>query len=182
MKTTGRTALCLLLALLLVAGGLLYGARKGWQAEADGVSALYAAEGGLRAMLALRAADASNLLQVAARHLPPGDELLSALSGARDTLGREEASLSEKYAANRRLTQAVEALSPALAQSDSFPEDTRDQNYVTTLTQALNSYEGSGAAQAYNEAAEAFNRRKGRSPSGLAAGLMGVPDAPLFAQ
>lgn len=181
MKSTGRTFLSLLLALGLVVFGFLWGARKGWQGEADALSGQYAAEGGLQNLLELRAADASNLLKVAGRYLTPQDSAYAAVASARDVLRNSKASLPQKFAANQALTGAVSSLAAALRSDSAFTQSVRDQNYLTSLSQALASYNESAAAQAYNQAAEGFNRRKDASLSGMAASLLGVSDAPLFA-
>jgi hypothetical protein len=181
MKNTGRTILCLLVALALVLGGISWGARKGWQAEAAQLQAQYMAEGGLKNMLELRAADASNLLKVAGRYMGTQDAPYAAVASARDTLKSESASLPEKCKANQSLTQGVNDLAQALSPIPAFQASVRDQNYLTSLREALLSYNETAVAQSYNEAAADYNQRKRESPSGLAAGFLGIEDAPLFA-
>ncbi len=180
MKHTGRTFFCLLIALALVLGSLAWGARKGWQAEAQNHTNLYEQESGLKSSLALRAADASNLLKVAERHLSKQDSQFQAVASARDVLKDERIALPERCRANQTLSLAVDALTQALQAKSSFQESVRDQNYLMSLSQSLLSYNQSGAAQAYNNAAEDYNQRKRNSLSGIVAGYLGIEDAPLF--
>ena len=180
MKHTGRTFFCLLIALALVLGSLAWGARKGWQAEGQELANMYEKDGGLKSLLALRAADASNLLAVARRHLNKQDERILAVAAARDVLNRDTASLSEKHAANQNLTGAVGALSQALQALPALSEDTKDWNYVISLTKALEVYDDGDAADAYNDAAKEYNRNLQQSFSGWFAVLTGVPKAQLF--
>ncbi len=180
MKHTGRTFFCLLVALALVLGSLAWGARKGWQAEAQELQKMYEQEGGLKSLLALRAADASNLLAVAKRHLDKQDDRLKAVADARDVLNNGSASLHKKYDANQSLTEAVGALSGALKDSASLQADTKDWNYVVSLTKALEVYDDGDAVNAYNNAAREFNSNLQQSFSGWFAALMGIQSADLF--
>lgn len=181
MKKTSHTFLCVVLAILLVAGGLGFGARRGWQEEKDKVQAAYASETGLKAVLELRAADAHNLQVVAGRHLDASHPLIKALNAARETLLRQDASLSQKYRADQDLSRAVEQLEKELSTLPSMKDSVRDQNYLTTLTGEMNSLSQNAAIQAYNQAAEDYNRRRQMSLSGFFAGFMGVGDAQVFA-
>ena len=70
MKNLLTTALCALLALLLVLFGLGWGAGRGWQEEYARLEEKYLD------MKALEAAVAANLQKVALRYLPQGDEHL----------------------------------------------------------------------------------------------------------
>ncbi len=180
MKHTGRTFFCLLIALALVLGSLAFGARKGWLAEAQELDRLYEQEGGLKSLLELRAADASNLLAVAGRHLDKQDEHIIAVASARDVLRSGSASLSKKYKANQSLTETVGALSQKLKAQKPLQDDVKDWNYVTSLTKALEVYAGGDAVAAYNAAARAYNRSLQESFSGWFAALTGVSRAELF--
>ena len=180
MKHTGRTFFCLLIALALVLGSLAWGAQKGWQREAQELANMYQQEGGLKSLLELRAADASNLLSVAKRHLNKQDERLQAVASARDVLRSDSASLHKKYEANQSLTEAVSSLSSTFNESASLKADTKDWNYVISLTKALEVYADGDAVSAYNDAASEYNRNMQQSFSGWFAALMGVRKAELF--
>jgi hypothetical protein len=180
MKHTGRTFLCLLISLALVLGSLAWGARKGWQAESQDIQKLYAQEGGLSSMLDLRAADASNLIAVAKRHVDKQDESLKAVTDARDVLRSGSASLSQKYDANQSLTGAADALSKELQGKTSLQEDTKDWNYVISLTKALEVYADGDAVNAYNSASREYNKNLAQSFSGWFAMLTGVHKVELF--
>ncbi len=180
MKNAGRTFLCLLIALALVLGGLVYGARKGWTAKAQEITKMVDQEGGLKSILLLRATDAGNLLVVAKRHLDKEDARIQAVAEARDVLKSESSSLSQKHAANQALTDAVEALAGALKEQPSLQNDTKDWNYVISLTKALDVYLDGDAVSAYNDAAGAYNNGLRESFSGWFAMLTGVPQMQLF--
>jgi hypothetical protein len=180
MKKTGRTFLCLLIALALVLGSLAWGARKGWQAQAREIQKMYEQEGGLANLLELRAADASNLLAVARRYLDKQDERLKAVTDSRDVLRSGSASLNEKYDANQALSESVGALSQALKDQKPLADDTKDWNYVVSLTKALEVYEAGDAVNAYNNAAQEYNKNLQQSFSGWFAMLTGVRKVELF--
>jgi hypothetical protein len=180
MKNTGRTFLCLLIALALVLGSLAWGARKGWQAQAQELQKMYEQEGGLKNLLELRAADASNLLAVARRYLDKQDERLKAVTDSRDILRSDSAPLYEKFDANQALTEAVGALSQTLKDQKPLADDTKDWNYVVSLTKALEVYDEGDAVSAYNNAAHEYNKNLQQSFSGWFAELTGVHEAELF--
>jgi hypothetical protein len=180
MKNTGRTYLCLLIALALVLGSLAWGARKGWQAQAQELQKMYEQEGGLQNLLELRAADASNLLAVARRYLDKQDDRLQSVTNARDVLHSSSASLNEKYDANQSLTEAMGALSQALRNQKSLQDDTKDWNYVVSLVKALEVYDDGDAVNVYNNAAREYNKNLQQSFSGWFAMLMGADRAELF--
>ncbi len=180
MKNTGRTFLCLLIALALVLGSLAWGARKGWQAEAQELQKMYEQEGGLSNLLELRASDASNLLAVARRYLDKQDNRLKAVMDSRDILRSDSKPLYEKYDANQALTEAVGALSQALKDQKPLQDDTKDWNYVVSLVKALEVYDEGDAVNAYNNAAEEYNKNLQQSFSGWFAMLTGVRKAELF--
>ena len=180
MKNTGRTFLCLLVAFALVMGSLAWGAHKGWQAEAQDLQRMYEQEGGLQNLLELRAADASNLLAVARRYLDKQDDRLKTVAESRDILRSGSEPLNKKYDANQALTESVGALSQALQAQKPLADDTKDWNYVVSLTKALEVYDEGDAVNAYNNAAGEYNKNLQQSFSGWFAMLTGVRKAELF--
>ncbi len=181
MKNTGRTFICLLIAFILIIGGIAFGASKGWKAEAQDLEMLYEKDGGLKNLLDLRAADAGNLLVVARRHLDKQDDRIIDLEDARNVL-QGNGPLTEKYAANQALTEAVAALGDSLDNLPSLKANTKDWNYVVSLTKALEAYADGDAVRVYNEAVASYNQRMEGSISGWIAGhLMGIPKAQPFA-
>ena len=180
MKNTGRTYLCLLIALALVLGSLAWGARKGWQAQAQELQKMYEQEGGLKNLLELRASDASNLLAVARRYLDKQDNRLKAVADARDVLRSDSAPLNKKFDANQALTESVGALSKALKDQKALQDDTKDWNYVVSLVKALEVYDEGDAVNAYNNAAKEYNKNLQQAFSGWFAELTGVRMAELF--
>ena len=69
MKRNLPTGACVLIALALVAFGLIYGTLTGYGEERAQVEALWSGENGLSDVLSYRGADGLNLCVVARRHL-----------------------------------------------------------------------------------------------------------------
>ena len=179
MKYKLPTGISVLIALVLVAFGLLYGTWSGYRADRAEVTALLERENGLMDVLDYRAADGFNLCVVARRHLNPGDEALTALESAANAL-RSESDLAQRCAADKALASAVEAVSAKLGAVASFQQSTRDQNYLTMLTSDLNNLSSSAAVAAYNREAQAFNQELSESPVGALAKLLGMEICPLY--
>ena len=79
MKRNLPTGACVLIALALVAFGLIYGTLTGYGEERAQVEALWSGENGLSDVLSYRGADGLNLCVVARRHLPQDDPDVLAL-------------------------------------------------------------------------------------------------------
>ena len=79
MKRNLPTGVCVLIALALVAFGLIYGTLTGYGDERAQVEALWSGENGLSDVLCYRGADGLNLCVVARRHLPQNDPDVLAL-------------------------------------------------------------------------------------------------------
>ena len=74
MKPKLTLGVSILIALVLVAFGLVYGNVSGYADERAHVTALLEGDGGLETVLGYRAADGLNLCVIAARHLPDAPE------------------------------------------------------------------------------------------------------------
>ena len=179
MKIKLPTGISVLIALVLVAFGLLYGTWSGYAADRAEITALLERENGLMDVLDYRAADGVNLCVVARRHLSAGDEALTALESAARAL-RDGADLAQRCEADRGLAAAVEAVAAKLGSVPSFQQSTRDQNYLSMLTSDLNNLSSSAAVAAYNREAQAFNHELGSSPVGALAKLLGMEACPLY--
>ena len=179
MKFNLPTGLCILLALVLVVSGLVYGTWMGFREDRADVNALLKAENGLMDVLDYRAADGLNLCVVAKRHLMAQDEDVLALEMSARAM-QQSVDLNIRRAEDAKLTAAVSAVSQKLLESASFQLSQRDQKYLEMLSADLNNLKGSTAVTLYNEAAHAFNQQLGGSPFGTLASLLGVQPCPVY--
>lgn len=179
MKNKLPVGMSVVIALVLVAFGLLYGTWSGYSADRAEVMALLEKENGLTDVLNYRAADGFNLCVVARRHLTAEDESLTALNDAASAL-RDAASMEERSAADQQLTSAVSAVSARLQDMPSFQASERDQRYLSMLTADLNNLSSSAAVSTYNESAKVFNERLNAPVSGALAKLLGVQPCTLY--
>ena len=171
------TGLCVLLAIVLVAFGLLFGTWSGYREERGQVEALLTMENGMMDVLSYRAADGLNLCAVAKRHLPADDAALTALENIARRLQQADAFMPEW---DRELAQRVDAVTEALLQSESFQQSQRDRRYLDMLKADLSSLRASQVVSAYNQAAEAFNLQLDRPLTGDLAMLLGIEECPLY--
>ncbi|MBR1585999.1 MAG: LemA family protein [Clostridia bacterium] len=175
MKLKTGTAVAIMV--ILVVFSVCFGAYRGWNREKALVNETYA---GLENMLQTRVESAYNLLTVAARHMPSGNELLQRVANERDVL-EGKYSLREKAKANEGLTGDAAMLLQALAGLDSVKNDSRDRMYVESyLPQMLAESESLTAKASYNTAAKEFNESLRGSFSGWLARLMNVGPAEEF--
>ena len=173
------TALCAVLAAVLVAFGLLYGTWSGFHEDRAQVNGLLTMENGLLDVLSYRAADAINLSAVAKRHLPAQDEDLVLL----EKTGRElqlAADVRTATSLDHAVADAFSAVSGKLKETATFQESQRDQRYLDMLTADLNSLRASDAVTAYNQAAADFNTQLSQPVSGALASLLGIEMCPLY--
>ena len=179
MKNKLPTALCVLIALVLVAFGLLYGTWSGFREDRAQVDELLTMENGLLDVLSYRAADGINLSAVAKRHLPAQDENLQEL----ETFARQLQQAAEVRAStslDHAVAEAFEAVSAKLKENASFQQSQRDQRYLDMLTADFNSLLASDVVSAYNQAAAHFNSQLAQPVSGYLASLLGIEKCPLY--
>jgi len=179
MKTRLPTALCVLIALVLVVFGLTYGTWSGFREDRVQVNELLTMENGLQDVLGYRAADGINLSAVAKRHLPAADEELQEL----ETFARQLQQASEVRASNSldyAVAEAFEAVSSRLKETASFQQSQRDQRYLDMLTADFNSLRASEIVNTYNQAAADFNKQLSQPVSGWLASLLGIEKCPLY--
>jgi len=179
MKIKLPVGVSVLIALVLVAFGLLYGTWSGYSEDRAGVTALLEAENGLMDVLSYRAADGLNLCVVARRHLSAEDESLLALENASRML-RDASALDVRRSADADLSAAVTAVSAKLQAQPGFQQSARDVRYLAMLTSDLNNLSSSAAVATYNTAAKEFNRRLNAPLAGALAKLMGVEACLLY--
>ncbi|NLG58368.1 MAG: hypothetical protein GX540_08145 [Clostridiales bacterium] len=177
MRKFPFSVLAIVLALLMVAAALFIGAVKGSRVEKAQVES---ALGSLGTVFTTRVETGNNLLTVARRHLPQGDERMAAV--ARDVQAlSSQASLAARTRANTSLEENARALLAILKDSESVQADSRDMAYVTgLLPQALDQSAQWTDVGSYNEAAGAYNDRLNNTFSGLLARLLGQTEAELF--
>ena len=177
MKST--KAIVITFSILLIVFGLFIGAYRGWNAERAEVSAAYQT---LEEMLLTRAETAANILTVASRHLSAGDEQMKLVADERDILKNKNRSMGEKADANTRLATDANALLQKLAALDTVKADARDNMYVTAMLPQMLDDSGKYVTQtAYNQAAQAFNKRFGDNfISGTLARVLGITPAQEF--
>lgn len=179
MKNKLPTAVCVLIAAVLVIFGLLYGTWSGFCEDRAQVDELLTMENGLLDVLSYRAADGINLCAVAKRHLSAQDEDLVML----ERRGRElllAAEVRAFFTLDHAVADAFDAVSAKLKESASFQQSQRDQRYLDMLTADLSSLRASEVVTAYNQAAADFNRQLSQPVSGTLAALMGVERCPLY--
>lgn len=180
MKTKLPFGVSVLIALVLVAFGLLYGTYSGYREDRAQVTSLLESENGLMDVLSYRGADGMNLRVVALRHLDAGDEDVLNMQNAAAVLQSSTAAIGERAAADKALEEAVLAVSAKLQQAPSFRHSERDQKYLDMLTADLNSLSASTTVSAYNQAAADFNAQLASPLVGDLAKLLGVTECPLF--
>lgn len=159
-----RSGMAFLLMIVLILGGVVYGAYKGWTGERKPVDATYE---GLESMLQTRVESANNVLTVARRHIPDTDETLQKVVRDLEDLEGKNASLSQKARGNENLSLDAKALLSLLSGLESVQTDSRDKMYVENyLPQMLSQSEEKTAGAAYNQAAAEFNSRINHTFSG----------------
>ena len=179
MKNKLPTALCVLIAAVLVVFGMLYGTWGGFREDRAQVNELLTMENGLLDVLSYRAADGINLSAVARRHLPAQDEDLQELETFARQL-QQAAEVRASYTLDRAVADAFAAVSARLKENASFQQSQRDQRYLEMLTADFNSLRTSEIVNTYNQAAADFNRQLSQPVSGWLASLLGVEKCPLY--
>ena len=177
MKIRLPLGVCVLIALALVAFGLLYGTYGGYLDDRAQVMEL---ENSVQDVLAYRGADGLNLCVVARRHLSAADADVLALESTARRLQDEQLSLPQKAEANAQMDAAVAAVSTKLRQTPSFQASDRDQKYLDMISADLNSLSSSAAASPYHQAAAAFNAQLDAPLVGALARMLGIDPCPLY--
>lgn len=180
MKFRLPIGVCVVISLVLVLFGVVFGTVSGYTDDRKQVTALLEEEDGLRDVLCYRGADGLNLCVVAGRHLDAGEESLLRLKDAAENLRSSGRSLTEKRSDAADMEAAWQEVSALLKQTASFEESDRDTAYLAMLTADQQSLSGSAAVSAYNSAASAFNRKLTGTFIGKLAGLFGIKPCELF--
>ena len=180
MKRNLPTGACVLIALALVAFGLIYGTLSGYGDERAQVEALWSGENGLSDVLSYRGADGLNLCVVARRHLPQDDPDCAGPGSKAPVRFVPREDIAAKKAADSALEADFAAVARKLESSASFQASERDQRYLSMLEADLSSLGASQAVSTYNRAASAFNDLLAAPLTGSLARLLGVAPCELY--
>ncbi|MBE5801952.1 MAG: hypothetical protein E7319_06660 [Clostridiales bacterium] len=179
MKKSLPIGVCILISLVLVLFGVLYGAVSGYTDEKKQVDALLNGDNGLMDVLGYRGADGHNLCVVARRHLA-NDPDVEKLSQCAAILTDENQPLAAKKAENDNLDANVAAVKAKLLETPSFQENQRDQQYLSMLEGDLRNLSGTDKISLYNQAATEFNQRLEAPGIGYLARMLGVSPLEMY--
>lgn len=179
MKPRLTIGLSVLITLLLLVFGLVYGDVSGYRDERAHVSALLEGDGGLSTVVDYRASDALNLCVVARRHIP-GDADVAALAAAAEALRADGLALPAVKSGNGALGDAFRAVAGKLEATASFAQSARDPQYLEMLTADFEEYGRSAIYGTYNKAATDFNEKLSQPVLGDAARFFGVEPCELY--
>ncbi len=126
--------------------------------------------------LADREETARNLITVARRY--QNSEAVDKAVSACDELSRQKG-IAEKYAANKKLSDAVYAL---YREMEDWDLSDKDAAYRTQLYARFTSINDTISHDGYNKLAAEYNSMVSRFPANLASVVGGVTRAPLFSE
>lgn len=179
MKFKLPIGVCILISLVLVLFGLLYGTASGFNEDRAQVTSLLEGDNGLLDIMRYRGADGLNLCVVARRHLT-GDADVEALAAAANKLRADGDSINDKKLESESLDAAVSAVAGKLRQTESFIKSERDGKYLDMLVTDMQDLAKSALATSYNEAAGEFNKSLETSLFGKIAAWLGVKPCELY--
>ncbi len=179
MKFKLPIGVCILITLVLVSFGLLYGTVNGYREERAQVTSFLEGENSLWDAMRYRGADGLNLCVVARRHLKD-DPAVEELMSAANALHMDGDSIVVKMQQNERVEKAAQAVAEALKQSESFNASERDIKYLDMLTANMQDLSKSVNIDYYNEKAREFNNELETKLLGKFAGMLGVKPCELF--
>lgn len=179
MKKSLPISVCILISLALVLFGLAFGTVKGFGDDKEQVTKLLSGENGLMDVLSYRGADGHNLCVVARRHLTD-DPDVAALSQTAAILTDDTQPLPSKKAANDQLDASVQAVKTKLAETGSFQQSQRDQQYLAMLEGDLKNLTATDKVNLYNQAAQGFNEQLSKGIPGWIATVLGVKPCELY--
>lgn len=180
MKPKLSLGLSLLIALLLVAFGLVYGSVSGYADERAHVNALLEGDSGLLTVVSYRASDGLNLCVVADRHLT-GDARVTELRAAAQALRQTGQTLPTLKQQNDTLNVAFLAVADALRANSRFLASTRDQQYLDMLSADFTQYGEHAIFKTYNTAVETFNQKLSTPVLGDLARFFGIKPCEAYA-
>ena len=119
-----------------------------------------------------------NLVTIAKKYIDAEAEVIKNTLAAREALVNSK-SISEKYKANLRLTEAVEELYTALG-DESLNLSEQDKTYRRSLYSNLTSRNDTISHDGYNDKAASFNNTLEEFPASTIARFLGINKAELF--
>ena len=181
MKYLKNRGIAAAVMVVLIVGGLLIGSHRPLAGLVKETEAALAAgvEGdgyGIQGCLDDRAASAYNLVTVARRYLDENDKRVRAVLDARQELADAQTP-PQKFAANRKLSEATEELYRELKTVD-LPE--KDAGYPDRIHADLLASEDIISRDGYNRAAEECNARLAQFPANILGPLTGVRPVEYF--
>ena len=179
MKPKLTIGLSVLISLILLLFGLVYGNVSGYADERAHVNALLEGDSGLLTVVGYRASDALNLCVVAGRHLT-GDTDVEALCAAAKALRQEAQPLDTVKAEDAALSDAFAAVARKLAATASLKQSERDTQYLDMLSSDFEEYGQSEIFNTYNQAAAEFNEKLSTPVMGDVARFFGVKALVLY--
>lgn len=179
MKPKLTIGLSILICLVLLAFGLVYGNVGGYNDDRNQVNALLNGDSGLVTVLNYRASDGLNLCVVADRHLS-ADSDVAALRVAANAVRQTSAPLSAVKANDTALENAFATVAAKLRASQSFLASARDKQYLDMLTTDFQNYGASPMFNTYNAAAATFNKKLTTPVLGDVARFFGVKAVELY--
>lgn len=180
MKPKLSLGLSLLIALVLVVFGLVYGSVSGYADERAHVNALLEGDSGLLTVVGYRASDGLNLCVVAERHLA-GDTRVAELRAAAQALRQTGQTLPALKQHSDALTDAFSAVADALRANPDFLASARDQQYLNMLSADFTQYGEHEIFKTYNAAVESFNQKLNTPVLGDLARFFGIRPCEAYA-
>ena len=179
MKPKLTIGLSILISLVLVLFGLLYGNVSGYADDRAHVNALLEGDSGLKTVIGYRASDGLNLCVVADRHIA-GDESVSTLRAAAKALREQDSSLAALKAKDDALTTAFTAVATQVRASASFAASARDVQYLQMLAADFAQYGENAIYTTYNTAVAEFNQKLTTPILGDVAQFFGIKPCELY--
>jgi len=179
MKSRFPIWLSVLISLLLLAFGLIYGNVSGYTDERTHADALLTGDSGLLTVVGYRASDALNLCVVAERHLA-GDADVAALRTDAEALRKSGLSPAAVKSGDAALAEAFGTVAAKLKADAGFTQSTRDPQYLEMLTADFEEYGQSAIYDTYNKAAAEFNEKLSTPVLGDVARFFGVKPCELY--
>lgn len=177
MKPKLTIGAAVLISLVLVIFGLVYGSASGYADDRAHVEALLEGDSGLTTVLGYRASDGLNLCVVADRHLT-GDADVATLRAAAETIRKGGLGLKTLKTEDENLAAAFSAVAQKL--DATVTQNDRDRQYLAMLIADFDQYGENEIYAAYNKAAVEFNERLNVPVLGNIAGFFGVKPCELY--
>lgn len=181
MKILESKGICIILMIVLIAGGFLLGGYAGlsgqYQKAAD-VFFLGENRDGICAAndMAERAAALTNMQTIAKKYPAVADSVLEAASSALNAYTRAEGDILDMFEANAAMEVAMSEL---MLETDDGMLSAKDESYRQKLYTEFNSRNDTISHDPYYNYAAAYNEILGRFPASLIEALTPVKEAPV---